>query len=124
IGAVEPVRSRKSERIASSLQAHGKVLGYLSVTGNAAVPTFGSDEQHLLNTLAQHASIALTNGRLADELRMQAADNERQAPHDPLPGLPNRLMFERVVSALLGHGPDLTVLLLDLDRFKEVNDTL
>ncbi|HET6815671.1 MAG TPA: EAL domain-containing protein [Mycobacteriales bacterium] len=115
---------RRSERITAPLQAHGRVLGYLSVTGSAAVPTFGEDEQHLLNTLAQHASTTLTNGRLADELRLQVADNEHQATHDPLTGLANRLMFERVVSAMLGSNRRLAVLLFDLDRFKEVNDTL
>jgi diguanylate cyclase (GGDEF)-like protein len=115
---------RRSERITAPLQAHGRVLGYLSVTGSAAVPTFGEDEQHLLNTLAQHASTTLTNGRLADELRVQVADNEHQATHDLLTGLANRLMFERVVDAMLGSNRRLAVLLFDLDRFKEVNDTL
>jgi diguanylate cyclase (GGDEF)-like protein len=115
---------RRSERITAPLQAHGKVLGYLSVTGSPAVPTFGEDEQHLLNTLAQHASTALTNGRLADQLRVQVADNEHQATHDLLTGLANRLMFERAVDAMLGSSRKLAVLLFDLDRFKEVNDTL
>jgi diguanylate cyclase (GGDEF)-like protein len=123
-GEVRKGRGRRSERITAPLQAHGKVLGYLSVTGSAAVPTFGEDEQHLLNTLAQHASTALTNGRLADELRMQVADNEHQATHDPLTGLANRLMFERAVDAMLGSNRRIAVLLFDLDRFKEVNDTL
>src|SRR5207248_897340 len=49
---------------------------------------------------------------------------EHQATHDPLTGLPNRLMFERVVGAMLRNGRELAVLLFDLDRFKEVNDTL
>ncbi|HET7310484.1 MAG TPA: EAL domain-containing protein [Mycobacteriales bacterium] len=115
---------RRTERITAQLQAHGKVLGYLSVTGSALVPTFGEDEQHLLNTLAQHASTTLTNGRLADQLRLQVADNEHQATHDSLTGLANRLMFERVVDAMLGSNRRLAVLLFDLDRFKEVNDTL
>jgi diguanylate cyclase (GGDEF)-like protein len=115
---------RRSDCISAPLRAHGKVLGYLSVTGSVAVKTFGADEQHLLDTLAQHASTALTNGRLADELRVQVADNEHQATHDLLTGLPNRLMFERVVGATLRSGRPIAVLLLDLDRFKEVNDTL
>ena len=123
-GELKHGSGRRSERITAPLQAHGKVLGYLSVTGSAAVPTFGADEQHLLNTLAQHASTALTNGRLADELRVQVADNEHQATHDPLTGLANRLMFERAVDAMLASGRKLGVLLFDLDRFKEVNDTL
>ena len=49
------------------------------------------------------------------------------ARHDVLTGLPNRAMFgERIEEALahLGRGSMFSVLCLDLDRFKEVNDTL
>ena len=50
------------------------------------------------------------------------------ATHDPLTALPNRtLLHERLSHALAGaqrHGRALAVLLVDLDRFKHVNDTL
>ena len=49
------------------------------------------------------------------------------ARHDVLTGLPNRAMFgERIEEAVahLGRGNPFSVLCLDLDRFKEVNDTL
>jgi diguanylate cyclase (GGDEF)-like protein len=50
------------------------------------------------------------------------------ATHDPLTALPNRtLLHERLSRALAGaqrHGRPLAVLLVDLDRFKHVNDTL
>jgi diguanylate cyclase (GGDEF)-like protein len=116
--------SRPGSDITAALTAHGRVLGHLRVTGSTFVPAFGDDEQQLLNALAQHASTAITNGRLADELRRQLADNERQATHDSLTQLPNRLMFERVTDAMLRNGRAVAVLLLDLDRFKDVNDTL
>jgi diguanylate cyclase (GGDEF)-like protein/PAS domain S-box-containing protein len=50
------------------------------------------------------------------------------AHHDPLTGLPNRLLFqEEIATALQGHDPGAAgfgLLLLDVDRFKHVNDTL
>ena len=61
-------------------------------------------------------------------LRVQAAENARLALHDALTGLPNRTLFrDRVTQALLAArrgGPAPAVMLMDLDRFKEINDTL
>jgi diguanylate cyclase (GGDEF)-like protein len=53
---------------------------------------------------------------------------KRQGLHDALTGLPNRLLFaDRAAHALAAAsrtGAQPTVMMLDLDRFKEVNDTL
>ncbi len=53
-------------------------------------------------------------------------EKEHQAHHDPLTGLPNRkLLLEQLESALAkADGVPLALFLLDLDRFKDVNDTL
>ena len=55
-------------------------------------------------------------------------DAEHQARHDALTGLPNRLNFDAGLSrALRGrriNDQAISVLMLDLDRFKQVNDTL
>jgi diguanylate cyclase len=61
-------------------------------------------------------------------LRMQASDNARLALLDPLTGLPNRRLFndrlERAAAVSSRSGGCLALLLLDIDRFKDVNDTL
>ena len=58
----------------------------------------------------------------------QAQLNEYQALHDPLTGLPNRLLFTERIEHTIAHakraGDGFAVLLMDLDRFKEVNDSL
>jgi len=77
------------------------------------------DQGELLTAFAQQVSVALTDARALDALR--------QAYHDSITGLPNRPLFlERLEQARLravAHGHDLTVLFVDLDHFKAVNDT-
>lgn len=56
------------------------------------------------------------------------AQLEKLAYYDPLTGLPNRSMFQRVLNQALQRARQTarpsTLLLIDLDRFKEVNDSL
>lgn len=47
---------------------------------------------------------------------------EWSATHDPLTGLANRLAFESHLRSLLGH-PPAALIIIDLDRFKPINDT-
>jgi diguanylate cyclase (GGDEF)-like protein len=91
------------------------------------VGAFDAQDLTLLQTLAGHAGVALERSRLIDDLRREVAEREHQALHDGLTGLANRPLFlDRVRQAIGQLGPEtsLAVLLVDLDRFKEVNDTL
>jgi diguanylate cyclase (GGDEF)-like protein len=61
------------------------------------------------------------------ELKAKEAQAHHLAYHDVLTGLPNRALFnDRADQALLRarHGEAMAILLLDLDRFKNVNDRL
>ena len=75
----------------------------------------------LLNEMAQIASIAIEQDRLAQEL-------VHQAQYDALTDLPNRtLLSDRLERGILDArrgDEELAVLLLDLDEFKLINDTL
>ncbi len=56
--------------------------------------------------------------------RQAEARNRYLAFHDTLTGLPNRILLkERIEQALVRRGHGCALLYIDLDRFKEVNDT-
>ena len=67
--------------------------------------------------------LAVISWSSSRSLRRQALLREHQALHDSLTGLPNRAAFLAAVDRLLGEGRRATVVLLDLDGFKGVNDT-
>ena len=67
--------------------------------------------------------LAVISWSSSRSLRRQALLREHQALHDSLTGLPNRAAFLAAVDRLLVGGGRATVVLLDLDGFKAVNDT-
>ncbi|MBS4097048.1 MAG: EAL domain-containing protein [Sulfuricella sp.] len=62
------------------------------------------------------------------QLRRTEEDLERLSHYDPLTGLPNRLLFqtllEHSLERMARHDEKLAVLLIDLDHFKNINDSL
>lgn len=75
-------------------------------------------------TVRALASSLAASARGAREL---AAQLEHAALHDPLTGLPNRALYADRLENAVAHtertGRDVAVLLIDLDGFKDVNDT-
>jgi diguanylate cyclase (GGDEF)-like protein len=66
--------------------------------------------------------------RSADEIRAGESQLRHLALHDPVCGLPNRIYFserlENVINEVRQGGPSAAVFYIDLDHFKDVNDTL
>ncbi len=62
------------------------------------------------------------------ELAVKQAENEYQALHDSLTGLPNRVLFQQKLAEAIENASvvdgGIAVMLMDLDHFKEINDTL
>jgi diguanylate cyclase (GGDEF)-like protein len=75
-----------------------------------------------------YAAMLRITHRASTDLERKVRENEYQALHDLLTGLPNRAVFkDRVQHAIAIAGRDKSlaaVMLMDLDRFKEINDTL
>ncbi|MFO3724909.1 putative bifunctional diguanylate cyclase/phosphodiesterase [Pseudomonas sp. HLMP] len=58
------------------------------------------------------------------ELRQSQARFERLAHYDTITGLPNRVLFQQQLAQAIAQGEGLAVLMLDIDGFKQVNDSL
>ena len=108
-----------SSSMAVPLVADDRVIGALSV-GHREHHHYLPSEIWLLERVGNQASIALENARLHEEIRALSLT-------DPLTGLPNRRHMEMFLSkefAAAQRGRPLTVVLFDLDRFKEYNDAV
>lgn len=106
--------------------AQGETLGVLSVEVSGAGSGGGDTlrdagrEQGLVETVAVQVATAIASLTLRDSLRIQSV-------RDPLTGLFNRRYLEETVEReqlqAQRSGQALSVILLDLDHFKEFNDT-
>lgn len=111
------------EAILVPLRDEQRMIGALLVADRMGeVRTFQPSDLPMLETVATQASLALSKSALLDQLG-------HDARHDVLTGLANRAHFRSVLLDALEQigteGNDgLAVLLLDLNKFKEVNDSL
>jgi diguanylate cyclase (GGDEF)-like protein len=115
--------------IVAPITESGQVVGLVAVVDRIGeVRRFVETDRTMFATLANHASVALENGRLIDRLHHEAKVREHEALHDALTGLPNRvLLASRLRSELQDlamNGGAVAVGVMDLDGFKDINDTL
>jgi diguanylate cyclase (GGDEF)-like protein len=105
----------QGERLELPLTAGANTFGRLTLNG----PDFGSEERELAESLARQAVVALENARLH-------AIVERQALVDGLTGLANRRRSDEMLHLELTRaarlGAPIAFVLLDVDRFKSIND--
>lgn len=96
------------------------ILGVLALYDRLGAPGFEDSDLRTVRTFAGQAGVAVHNVRLHEEA-------QRLSLTDPLTGLWNyrylREVLRREVERASRFGRMLTVLVLDLDHFKEVNDT-
>ncbi|MCA1726465.1 MAG: diguanylate cyclase [Actinobacteria bacterium] len=106
--------------LAVPLMRAGSVIGVLALYGRGG-PRFTRDDLATLSSFAAQASVAIDNVFLHEE-------TERLATIDPLTGAWNRRYLDatlvKEVDRAQRFARPLSVLMLDLDKFKKVNDKL
>ncbi|MFL5455074.1 MAG: diguanylate cyclase [Myxococcales bacterium] len=100
------------------LRAKGRVLGVMTLS-RPAKAAFNQHEIRLAEAIAAQASLAIANARLYQEtLELSYTD--------PLTGIANRRQLyarlEQELSRSMRFGDEVSVLMIDLDLFKAVND--
>ncbi len=119
------------------LTSSDEVVGLIGLASGDTGRSFSEREMGALARFAQLASVALDNGRLFERTQTEVRQRTHAALHDTLTGLPNRtLLLNRLADQLqpdgrLGasresrsSGARVALVLLDLDRFTLVNETL
>ena len=76
-----------------------------------------------LGRLGTAVTNAIEQSDLRRRQRLAQAALEHQALHDGLTDLPNRLMLRDELERTIGRGTTVSLLLLDIDNFKEINDS-
>jgi diguanylate cyclase (GGDEF)-like protein len=109
-----------------TLMAHDEVSGMLLIAdqGENTHP-FTNDDQRLFELLGKQLAIGVENSQLERSLGVLTRLEEElrhQANHDALTGLANRAMLNEVLKQ--SAGTDRAILLIDLDDFKIINDSL
>jgi diguanylate cyclase (GGDEF)-like protein len=120
-----PGRQGPRDGVAVPMMEAGVAQGVLMVFDRAfEQETFSAPDVRVLETMAAHAAVALDRSRAVERLRRVAEERAFAASHDQLTGLPNRRALQEAVEAAMAQEHAGVVALLDLDDFKDVNDTL
>jgi len=97
----------------------GQTLGVMNLI-RSQTGSFSQSEIRLLSLLANQAAIAISNAR-------QHARTSDQARSDALTGLPNRRALDECLDTAISRarltGSPFSVVMMDLDGFKSINDT-
>lgn len=112
--------------IALPLKVAKQIIGVLTIYASRT-HAFSTEEVTLLNELANDVAFGIQSLRIRAEHRDAETKLEYLAHHDPLTGLPNRLLLRKRFEHFIHHANKreygLAMLFLDMDNFKEINDS-
>jgi diguanylate cyclase (GGDEF)-like protein len=121
----DPIAGRYRHALVAPLINEKTAIGAIvALDRDEELDGFDDDDLRLFEALVAHASANLERARLVEELRFEVDSKSHQATHDMLTGLPNRMLFLSRGTSALNESGGVAIVLLDLDRFKDVNDTL
>ena len=86
-----------------------------------AIPRIRDDKPIPVSGASEFRFLASTYNRIYEENRSQKEELEYEASHDQLTGVYNRKGFEQILKQ--ADHADMALLLIDVDRFKKINDT-
>lgn len=112
-----------NRRFLSALRRNGEVKNYLT----HLIARDGTDRWVGINARVSYDDDGHVVGlrgtaRNITEQHKAAIEIERLATHDPLTGLPNRVSLQKTLEDALAENEKGSVLLLDVDHFKYIND--
>lgn len=106
--------------VAAPLKFRGRVLGVIELINAEGAPAFTADDLQAITTIADFAAIALENSRNFKRVQELTLTDEHT-------GLYNvrhlRALLEKEVARAQRFHHPVSLIFLDLDRFKQVNDT-
>ena len=113
--------SQLSHQFKAVLQYAEKPVGFMEIENRNGEKPFSAADKRLVQAVSNHLALAIQQHQLNHDIHHQAL-------HDSLTNLPNRHMLtsalNKTVAASKEHDTRCAMILLDLDGFKHINDTM
>jgi len=101
------------------IKAHGHVLGVIELVNALGKPSFGAEDIPILKSLADYAAIALENARYVQRIHELTITDDCTALYN---ARHLHFVLDTEIYRSNRYGYEFSVIFIDLDHFKQVND--